>query len=102
MNAQNIAKCKDGVMIINTSRGGLVVEEDMAAALESGKVFGFAADVVSTEPIKMDNPLLTATNTILTPHIAWAPKEARARLMDTAIGNLKAFKEGSPINMVNG
>ena len=101
MNAQNIAKCKDGVMIINTSRGGLVVEEDMAAALKSGKVSGFAADVVSTEPIKMDNPLLNAPNTILTPHIAWAPKEARARLMDTAIGNLKEFQNGSPVNVVN-
>ena len=101
MNKGNITKCKDGVMIINTSRGGLVAEQDMAQALKDGKVFGFAADVVSTEPIKMDNPLLNAPNTILTPHIAWAPKEARARLMDTAIGNLKAFKDGEPTNVVN-
>ena len=101
MNADNIAKCKDGVIIINTSRGGLVVEEDMAEALVNGKVSNFAADVVSTEPIKMDNPLLSAPNTILTPHIAWAPKEARARLMGTAIGNLKAFQDGKPVNVVN-
>ncbi len=101
MNKDNIAKCKDGVIIINTSRGGLVVEKDMAQALYDGKVFGFAADVVSTEPIKMDNPLLNAPNTILTPHIAWAPKEARARLMGTAIGNLKAFVDGTVTNAVN-
>ena len=101
MNAKNIEKCKDGVIIINTSRGGLVAEEDMAEALKSGKVSNFAADVVSTEPIKMDNPLLLAPNTILTPHIAWAPKEARARLMGTAIGNLKAFQEGKPVNVIN-
>ena len=102
MNKDNIAKCKDGVIIINTSRGGLVVEEDMAQALKDGKVSNFAADVVSTEPIKMDNPLLSAPNTILTPHIAWAPKEARARLMGTAVGNLKAFIMGEPQNVVNG
>jgi len=101
MNEDNIAKCKDGVIIINTSRGGLVVEEDMAQALKSGKVSNFAADVVSTEPIEMDNPLLSAPNTILTPHIAWAPKEARARLMDTAVDNLKQFLDGNVVNAVN-
>lgn len=101
MNKDNIAKCKDGVIIINTSRGGLVVEEDMAQALKSGKVSNFAADVVSTEPIKLDNPLLSAPNTILTPHIAWAPKEARSRLLDTAVDNLKAFIQGNPQNIVN-
>lgn len=101
MNRDNIAKCKDGVIIINTSRGGLVVEDDMAEALISGKVSSFAADVVSTEPIQMDNPLLAAPNTILTPHIAWAPKEARARLMDTAVDNLRKFMEGKIVNAVN-
>ena len=101
MNKDNIAKCKDGVIIINTSRGGLVVEEDMAEALKSGKVSNFAADVVSTEPIKMDNPLLSAPNSILTPHIAWAPKEARARLMNTAVDNLKKFIDGEVVNAVN-
>lgn len=102
INKENIEKCKDGVIIINTSRGGLVVEEDMKAALENGKVSNFAADVVSTEPINMDNSLLGAPNTILTPHIAWAPKESRSRLLNTAIDNLEAFVKGTPINIVNG
>ena len=101
INAENISKCRDGVIIINTSRGGLIVEEDMKAALESGKVSNFAADVVSTEPIQMDNPLLHAPNTILTPHIAWAPKEARARLLNTAVENLSAYIVGAPKNVVN-
>ncbi len=101
MNKDNIAKCKDGVIVINTSRGGLVVEKDMTDALVSGKVSNFAADVVSTEPIKMDNPLLSAPNTILTPHIAWAPKEARGRLLDTAVDNLRAFIDGKVQNAVN-
>lgn len=101
MNKENISKCKDGVIIINTSRGGLVVEKDMKSALESGKVSNYAADVVSTEPIEMDNPLLQAPNTIITPHIAWAPKQARQRLLKTAVENLKAFIEGLPQNVVN-
>lgn len=101
INQKNISKCKDGVVIINTSRGGLVAEKDMHAALESGKVSNFAADVVSTEPIKMDNPLLSAPNTLLTPHIAWAPKESRSRLMNTAVENLKSFIDGTPKNVVN-
>jgi glycerate dehydrogenase len=101
ISTKNISKCKDGVIIINTSRGGLVIEEDMKQALESGKVSHFAADVVSTEPISMDNPLLSAPNTILTPHIAWAPKEARSRLMNTAIMNLAAFIKGEAQNVVN-
>ncbi len=101
MNRNNLLKCKDGVIVINTSRGGLVVEDDMKQALESGKVAYFAADVVSTEPIEMDNPLLSAPNTILTPHIAWAPRESRARLMDVAISNLEAFISGNPVNAVN-
>lgn len=101
INSDNITKCKDGVIIINTSRGGLVVEEDMKAALESGKVSNFAADVVSTEPIKMDNPLLDAPNAILTPHIAWAPKESRSRLLNTTVDNLEAFIAGKATNVVN-
>jgi glycerate dehydrogenase len=101
VNKENIDKCKDGVIIINTARGGLVVEEDMKSALESGKVAYFAADVVSTEPIKPDNPLLKAPNTIITPHIAWAPFEARQRLMNTSIENLRAFLKGNPQNVVN-
>ncbi|WHH56972.1 D-2-hydroxyacid dehydrogenase [Petroclostridium sp. X23] len=101
INKDNIAKMKNGVIIINTSRGPLVVEEDMKEALNSDKVFAFAADVVSTEPIKMDNPLLGAKNAILTPHIAWAPKEARSRLMNIAVDNLAQFINGKPINVVN-
>lgn len=101
INAQNIAKMKDGVMIINASRGPLIVETDLRDALNSGKVAGAALDVVSTEPIKMDNPLLDAKNVILTPHIAWAPKESRQRLMDIAVDNLRAFQAGNPQNVVN-
>ncbi len=101
INKANIKKCRDGVIIINTSRGGLVVEDDMREALKSGKVSNFATDVVSTEPIKNDNPLLYSPNTIITPHIAWAPKEARERLLTTAVENLVAFLDGHPKNIVN-
>lgn len=101
INKDNIAKMRDGVMIINTSRGPLVVEEDLREALETGKVAGAAVDVVSSEPISEDNPLLKAKNCIITPHIAWAPKESRTRLMNTAIKNLEAFIKGNPINVVN-
>ena len=85
INRETIAKMKDGVMIINTSRGGLIIEEDF----------------VSTEPVRMDNPLLEAENIILTPHIAWAPKESRQRLMDAAADNLRAFLDGRAQNIVN-
>ncbi|ONI48281.1 glycerate dehydrogenase, partial [Candidatus Epulonipiscioides saccharophilum] len=98
---ETIAKMKDGVMIINTARGPLVNEQDLADALNSGKVAGAGLDVVSTEPISDDNPLLTAKNCILTPHIAWAPKEARTRLLNTAINNLKSYLNGNVINAVN-
>ncbi len=101
INKANIARMKDGVIIINTSRGPLIVEEDLAAALNSGKVYAAAMDVVSVEPIKADNPLLTAKNCIITPHIAWAPIEARTRLLNIALNNLKSFLAGSPINVVN-
>jgi glycerate dehydrogenase len=101
INKDNIAKMKDGVMIINNSRGPLVVEQDLADALNSGKVGGAAVDVVSTEPIKNDNPLLKAKNCIITPHISWAPKESRQRLMDIAADNLEKFLSGSPVNVVN-
>ena len=92
---------KPGVLIINNSRGPLIVEQDLADALNSSRVAGAACDVVSTEPIQVDNPLLTAKNVILTPHIAWAPKESRQRLMDIAVENLKAFLNGGPVNVVN-
>ena len=101
INKANIAKMKDGVMIINTSRGALIVEEDLRDELNNGKVAGAALDVVSSEPIASDNPLLNAKNCIITPHIAWAPKESRTRLMNTAIENFTAFLKGSPINVVN-
>lgn len=101
INKDTIAKMKTGVMIINDSRGPLIVEEDLRDALNSGKVAGAALDVVSTEPIQMDNPLLSAKNVILTPHIAWAPKESRQRLMNIAVENLQHFVDGAPQNVVN-
>ena len=101
INAANIAKMKDGVILINNSRGPLVVEVDLAAALNSGKVACAALDVVSTEPIKADNVLLTAKNCIITPHISWATKEARERIMQTTADNVKSFIEGKPENVVN-
>lgn len=101
INKNNIAKMKDGVIIINTSRGPLIVEEDLAEALNSGKVYAAGLDVVSSEPIKANNPLLSAKNCIITPHIAWAPKESRGRLLNIAIDNLSHFITGNPINVVN-
>ncbi len=101
INKDNIGKMKQGVMIINNSRGPLIVEEDLRDALNSGKVAGAAVDVVSTEPISMDNPLLEAKNVLITPHISWAPKESRQRLMDIAVENLKCFLEGRSKNIVN-
>lgn len=98
---ENLNKMKDGVLLINTSRGPLVKEEDLAQALHSGKVAGAAVDVVSTEPISPDNVLLREENCLITPHIAWAPKESRQRLMDIAVRNLGAFLDGDPENVVN-
>lgn len=101
INRQTIEQMKDGVFIINTSRGPLIVEEDLKAALDSGKVGGAACDVVSTEPIDSKNVLLTAKNMIITPHIAWAPLESRKRLMEIAVNNLKEYLNGKVINAVN-
>ena len=101
INAGSIAKMKDGVIIINNSRGQLVVEQELADALNSGKVAAAGLDVVSTEPIKADNPLLAAKNCLITPHISWAPKESRQRIMDCSAENLRAFAAGSPVNVVN-
>ena len=100
INKNNITKMKDGVLIINTSRGGLIIEEDLKEALNSGKIANAAVDVISNEPMLENNALLNAKNCIITPHIAWAPKEARNRLMQTAVKNLEAFVNGNPINVV--
>lgn len=101
INKENIAKMKDGVIIINNSRGQLVVEEDLKDALNSGKVYAAGLDVVSTEPIKEDNPLLQAKNCIITPHISWAAQAARQRIMDITVDNIQAFVDGKPVNVVN-
>lgn len=101
INKDTIAKMKDGVKILNTSRGPLIVEKDLREALDSAKVSGAAVDVLSVEPVEEDNPLLGAPNMIITPHIAWAPRESRQRLMDAAVDNLKHFIDGTPQNVVN-
>ena len=100
INRDNIAKMKDGVIIINTARGGLIEESATADALKNGKIFGLGVDVASHEPINPDNPLLTAKNAIITPHIAWAPLETRSRLLGIAANNLQAFVDGKPENTV--
>lgn len=101
INKENIEKMKDGVILINNSRGPLIREQDLADALNSGKVAAAGLDVVSAEPVRGDNPLLKAKNCILTPHISWAPKESRKRLMDIAVENLIRFQHGTPVNVVN-
>ena len=101
INKGSIAKMKDGVILINNARGQLIDEQDVADALNSGKMGAAGLDVVYTEPIRGDNPLLKAKNCIITPHISWAPKESRQRIMDCAVANVRAYLEGSPINVVN-
>lgn len=101
INRENISKMKDGVIIINNSRGQMVVEQDLADALNSGKVGAAALDVVSTEPIRGDNPLLKAKNCIITPHMSWGAKESRQRIMDCTVENVKSYIAGAPDNVVN-
>lgn len=101
INKNSISKMKDGVIILNNSRGPLIVEQDLADALNAGKVYAAGLDVVSTEPIQSDNPLLRAKNCFITPHISWASKESRQRLMDIAVENLRQFLAGTPVNIVN-
>lgn len=102
INRKTIAKMKDGAILLNNSRGGLVVERDLADALNCGKLAAAGLDVVSTEPIRGDNPLLTAKNCVITPHISWAARESRQRIMDCAAENVRAFLAGAPVNVVNG
>ena len=102
INSQNIAKMKDGVIILNTSRGPVINEADLAEALKSGKVYAAGMDVVSVEPMQADNPLLSAPNCFITPHMAWMSTEARTRLIGIAENNIRAFLAGSPINNVAG
>ena len=102
INRETIAKMKDGAILLNTSRGAAVNEADLAEALKSGKLRAAAVDVAAAEPIPASSPLLTAPNCIITPHMAWAPKESRQRILDTTEASIKAFLAGSPINQVNG
>ena len=101
INKDNIAKMKDGVIIINNSRGQLIVEQDLADALNCGKVYAAGLDVTSTEPIMPNNPLKTAKNTIITPHISWAAQAARQRIMDITVDNIQSYADGNPVNVVN-
>lgn len=101
INKESIAKMKDGVILINNARGQLIDEQDVADALNCGKIAAAGLDVVYTEPIRADNPLLKAKNCIITPHISWAPKESRQRIMYATAENIRAFLAGAPVNVVN-
>jgi len=101
INKESLKRMKKSAFLLNTSRGPIIVENDLAEALNKEMIAGAGIDVLSVEPPPPDNPLLTAKNCIITPHIAWATKEARIRLMNTATENLKAFLAGKPVNVVN-
>jgi glycerate dehydrogenase len=102
INKDSLKRMKPGAFLLNTSRGQLLVEEDLAEALNNGRIAGAGVDVLSTEPPNENNPLLKAKNCIITPHIAWATREARARLMGIVVNNLRAFLDGKPVHVVNG
>lgn len=101
INRESIEKMKDGVILINNSRGQLVEEQDLAEALNRGKIYAAGLDVVSTEPIKGNNPLLKARNCFITPHISWAAQASRQRIMDITAENIRSFLEGNPVHVVN-
>jgi glycerate dehydrogenase len=101
VNRRRLARVKPGALLVNAARGGLVVEADLADALNEGRLAGAAVDVVSHEPIQSDNPLLTARNCVIMPHIAWATREARQRLLATTIANVVNFLQGRPTNLVH-
>lgn len=101
INKDSLSKMKKTAYLINTARGGFIVEEELAECLKAGVIAGYAADVVKEEPMKKNNPLLNVPNCIITPHIAWAPKETRIRLKGIALNNFKSWIAGSPVNVVN-
>ncbi len=101
INSDRLKLMKSSALLVNTARGPLIVEGDLADALNDGKLAGAALDVLSAEPPPSDNPLLSAKNCIITPHVAWATFEARKRLLAIAIENLKLYLEGKPVNVVN-
>lgn len=100
INKDTLSLMKKSAYLINTARGGFVVEKDLAECLKKGQIAGYAADVLLEEPMSKDNPLLNAPNCVITPHIAWAPLETRKRLQEIALNNLKAFISGKPVNVV--
>jgi glycerate dehydrogenase len=101
INTENLKRMKRSAFLLNTSRGPIIVDQDLAEALNNDIVAGAGIDVLSVEPPRADNPLFKAKNCIITPHIAWATKEARTRLMEVVVSNLAAFIKGNPVNVVN-
>ena len=101
INKDALSKMKKGAILLNTARGGLLVEEDVAEGLRAGQLSAAAVDVVSSEPISPDNPLLSAPNCIITPHMAWAPIETRQRILDCTVANMEGYFSDNPVNVVN-